>query len=261
MTIDDIDIVEINEAFAAQIVPCRDDLGIPEDKLNPFGGAIALGHPFGMTGARIMTTLLNGLDAIDGRYGIESMCVRAAWAGDARRAAELTMTAPADSGGFRAWIDRAPGGGPTLHVAGTWTLPTRVTPPRSYPRSRAAPATRAMRPTPRTGRTSACASTSSRPTDLSPRSSPTSRSRGPPRRTAGTRRSRSTGSRPRSRWRPRREGRQEEAPRDRARHVTCRPPTITLRPVDRPAAPATDMKRRAGRPPRYPARTPQVQRR
>jgi acetyl-CoA C-acetyltransferase len=75
MAIDDVDIVEINEAFAAQIVPCRDELGIPEDKLNPFGGAIALGHPFGMTGARIMTTLLNGLDALDGRYGIEAMCV------------------------------------------------------------------------------------------------------------------------------------------------------------------------------------------
>jgi acetyl-CoA C-acetyltransferase len=75
MTIDEIDIVEINEAFAAQIVPCRDDLGIPEEKLNPFGGAIALGHPFGMTGARIMTTLINGLRARDGRYGIESMCV------------------------------------------------------------------------------------------------------------------------------------------------------------------------------------------
>jgi acetyl-CoA C-acetyltransferase len=75
MTIDDIDIVEINEAFAAQIVPCMDDLGIPEEKLNPFGGAIALGHPFGMTGARIMTTLLNGLRATDGTYGIESMCV------------------------------------------------------------------------------------------------------------------------------------------------------------------------------------------
>ncbi|MBW3653131.1 MAG: acetyl-CoA C-acyltransferase, partial [Actinobacteria bacterium] len=54
---------------------CRDELGIDEDKLNPFGGAIALGHPFGMTGARIMTTLLNGLDAARGRYGIESMCV------------------------------------------------------------------------------------------------------------------------------------------------------------------------------------------
>src|SRR5437764_3217665 len=75
MTIDDIDIVEINEAFAAQIVPCKDELGIPDDKLNPFGGAIALGHPFGMTGARIMTTLLNGLRALDGTYGIESMCV------------------------------------------------------------------------------------------------------------------------------------------------------------------------------------------
>lgn len=75
MTIADIDIVEINEAFAAQIVPCKDDLGIPEEKLNPFGGAIALGHPFGMTGARIMTTLLNGLQATGGTYGIESMCV------------------------------------------------------------------------------------------------------------------------------------------------------------------------------------------
>ena len=75
MTIDDIDIVEINEAFAAQIVPCKDDLGIPDEKLNPFGGAIALGHPFGMTGARIMTTLLNGLRATGGTYGIESMCV------------------------------------------------------------------------------------------------------------------------------------------------------------------------------------------
>ncbi len=73
--IDDVDIVEINEAFAAQIVPCKEELGIPDDKLNPFGGAIALGHPFGMTGARIMTTLLNGLTAVDGTYGIESMCV------------------------------------------------------------------------------------------------------------------------------------------------------------------------------------------
>src|SRR5579884_966184 len=75
MTVEDVDIVEINEAFAAQIVPCKEELGIPEEKLNPFGGAIALGHPFGMTGARIMTTLLNGLNALDGTYGIESMCV------------------------------------------------------------------------------------------------------------------------------------------------------------------------------------------
>jgi acetyl-CoA C-acetyltransferase len=71
----DIDIVEINEAFAAQIVPCKEELGIDDEQLNPFGGAIALGHPFGMTGARIMTTLLNGLRARNGRYGIESMCV------------------------------------------------------------------------------------------------------------------------------------------------------------------------------------------
>jgi acetyl-CoA C-acetyltransferase len=75
MTIDDIDVVELNEAFAAQVVPCREELGIDGEKLNPFGGAIALGHPFGMTGARIMTTLLNGLDALDGSYGLETMCV------------------------------------------------------------------------------------------------------------------------------------------------------------------------------------------
>jgi acetyl-CoA C-acetyltransferase len=75
MTMDDIDVVEINEAFAAQIVPCKQELGIDDDKLNPFGGAIALGHPFGMTGARIMTTLLNGLQTRDQTFGIESMCV------------------------------------------------------------------------------------------------------------------------------------------------------------------------------------------
>ncbi|HEV7584948.1 MAG TPA: acetyl-CoA C-acyltransferase [Solirubrobacteraceae bacterium] len=75
MSMDDIDVVEINEAFAAQIVPCKEELGIDDDKLNPFGGAIALGHPFGMTGARIMTTLLNDLETLDATYGIESMCV------------------------------------------------------------------------------------------------------------------------------------------------------------------------------------------
>jgi acetyl-CoA C-acetyltransferase len=75
MKMSDIDVVEINEAFAAQIVPCKEDLGIDEEKLNPFGGAIALGHPFGMTGARIMTTLINDLETLDGTYGIESMCV------------------------------------------------------------------------------------------------------------------------------------------------------------------------------------------
>ncbi len=75
MSMSDIDVVEINEAFAAQIVPCKETLGIPDEKLNPFGGAIALGHPVGMTGARIMTTLLNDLETLDGTYGIESMCV------------------------------------------------------------------------------------------------------------------------------------------------------------------------------------------
>jgi acetyl-CoA C-acetyltransferase len=75
MTMDDIDIVELNEAFAAQVVPCMEEWGLDPEKLNPFGGAIALGHPFGMTGARIMTTLLNGLDTRDGTYGLETMCV------------------------------------------------------------------------------------------------------------------------------------------------------------------------------------------
>jgi acetyl-CoA C-acetyltransferase len=75
LTIDDIDVVEMNEAFAAQVLPCRDEIGIDPEKLNVSGGAIALGHPFGMTGARIMTTLLNNLDSLDGRYGMESMCV------------------------------------------------------------------------------------------------------------------------------------------------------------------------------------------
>jgi acetyl-CoA C-acetyltransferase len=75
MTMDQIDQVEINEAFAAQVLPSARHLGIDLEKLNPNGGAIALGHPFGMTGARIMTTLINGLEDSGGRYGVESMCV------------------------------------------------------------------------------------------------------------------------------------------------------------------------------------------
>jgi acetyl-CoA C-acetyltransferase len=75
MTIDDVDLVEINEAFAAQVLPSADQLGIDHDKLNVNGGAIALGHPFGMTGARIMTTLINGLEDADGAVGLETMCV------------------------------------------------------------------------------------------------------------------------------------------------------------------------------------------
>ena len=75
MTIEDMDAVEMNEAFAAQVVPCRDEFGIDPEKLNINGGAIALGHPFGMTGARIMTTLLNNLDSVEGKLGLETMCV------------------------------------------------------------------------------------------------------------------------------------------------------------------------------------------
>jgi acetyl-CoA C-acetyltransferase len=75
MTIDDIDLVEINEAFAAQVLPSAKHLGIDWDKLNVHGGAIALGHPFGMTGARIMTTLIHGLQATDQQFGLETMCV------------------------------------------------------------------------------------------------------------------------------------------------------------------------------------------
>ncbi len=75
MTIDDIDLVEINEAFAAQVIPSAKHLGISWDKLNVKGGAIALGHPFGQTGARIMTTLLNALEDTGGTFGLESMCV------------------------------------------------------------------------------------------------------------------------------------------------------------------------------------------
>jgi acetyl-CoA C-acetyltransferase len=75
MTLDDIDVVELNEAFAAQVVPCMQEWGIEPERLNPFGGAIALGHPFGMTGARIMTTLLNDLRSLDATYGLETMCV------------------------------------------------------------------------------------------------------------------------------------------------------------------------------------------
>jgi len=75
MSIDDIDLVEINEAFAAQVIPSARDLGIDEDKLNVNGGAIAVGHPFGMTGARITSTLINSLQHHDKQIGLETMCV------------------------------------------------------------------------------------------------------------------------------------------------------------------------------------------
>jgi acetyl-CoA C-acetyltransferase len=75
MTIDDIDLVEINEAFAAQVLPSAEDLGVDIDKLNVNGGAIAVGHPFGMTGARITSTLINSLRFHDKQFGLETMCV------------------------------------------------------------------------------------------------------------------------------------------------------------------------------------------
>ncbi len=75
LTIDDIDLVEINEAFAAQVIPSYRDLGIPLEKLNVNGGAIAVGHPFGMTGARITGTLINSLQTHDKQFGLETMCV------------------------------------------------------------------------------------------------------------------------------------------------------------------------------------------
>jgi len=75
MTIEDVDSVELNEAFAAQVIPIMDETKVPLEKLNRHGGAIALGHPFGMTGARIMTTLLNGLETDDTTIGLETMCV------------------------------------------------------------------------------------------------------------------------------------------------------------------------------------------
>jgi acetyl-CoA C-acetyltransferase len=74
-TIDDIDLVEINEAFAAQVLPSARQLEIDIDKLNVNGGAIAVGHPFGMTGARITTTLINSLQWHDKQFGLETMCV------------------------------------------------------------------------------------------------------------------------------------------------------------------------------------------
>ncbi len=77
MTIADVDVMELNEAFAAQVLPVCRELGVDpfSDKLNPHGGAIAVGHPYGMTGARIMNTLLNDLETMDRSIGLETMCV------------------------------------------------------------------------------------------------------------------------------------------------------------------------------------------
>ncbi|HEV3231062.1 MAG TPA: acetyl-CoA C-acyltransferase, partial [Candidatus Dormibacteraeota bacterium] len=75
MALSDIEVYELNEAFASQVLAVSRELGWDMDRLNPHGGAIALGHPFGMTGARIMTTLLNDLATLDRTVGLETMCV------------------------------------------------------------------------------------------------------------------------------------------------------------------------------------------
>jgi len=93
MSVKDIDVVELNEAFAAQVIPVGREVGFLDERLNPHGGAIALGHPFGMTGARIMTTLLNDLQTLDKTYGLETMCVGGGQGhGDDRGAAGLGAT-------------------------------------------------------------------------------------------------------------------------------------------------------------------------
>ena len=96
MSIDDMDLVEINEAFAAQVIPSYRDLGIDIDRLNVHGGAIALGHPFGSTGARITTTLLNGLASPgQGVRPRDDVRRRRPGHGDDRPAAQLSDAQPA----------------------------------------------------------------------------------------------------------------------------------------------------------------------
>ena len=75
LTLDDIDVVELNEAFASQVLYCQRTLGIPDEKLNPLGGSISIGHPYGMTGSRMVGQLLRQLKRTGGRYGIVTMCV------------------------------------------------------------------------------------------------------------------------------------------------------------------------------------------
>jgi acetyl-CoA acetyltransferase family protein len=75
LTVDDLDLVELNEAFAAQVLPCMRELGIPHEKLNVNGGAIAIGHPLGASGARMMLTLAKELKRRGGRYGLATMCI------------------------------------------------------------------------------------------------------------------------------------------------------------------------------------------
>ncbi len=75
ISIDDLDLIELNEAFAAQAIACIRELGLDPDKVNIYGGGIALGHPLGCTGAKILTTLVHALRRTDGRYGLATMCI------------------------------------------------------------------------------------------------------------------------------------------------------------------------------------------
>ena len=75
LKVDDIDVWELNEAFASQVIYCRDRLGIPMDRLNLNGGSIAIGHPFGMTGSRLVGTIANEMQRRKARYGVVTMCV------------------------------------------------------------------------------------------------------------------------------------------------------------------------------------------
>jgi acetyl-CoA acetyltransferase len=75
LTVDDVDVWELNEAFASQVAYCRDRLGIPDERLNVNGGSIAIGHPFGMTGSRLVGTIANEMVRQQARYGVVTMCV------------------------------------------------------------------------------------------------------------------------------------------------------------------------------------------
>src|SRR5262249_4595283 len=75
LRVDDVDVWELNEAFASQVVYCRDTLGLPMEKLNPNGGSISIGHPFGMTGSRLVGTIANQMRRRRARYGVVTMCV------------------------------------------------------------------------------------------------------------------------------------------------------------------------------------------
>ena len=128
MSIDDIDLVEINEAFAAQVVPSYQDLGIDLDRLNVNGGAIAVGHPFGMTGARLQNTMLNSLQWHDKTTGLITMCV-----GGGQGMAMIVERLTPDAGRHSAHATE--GAGPVWSEAPSCAI-VWLRPGRARPRSR-----------------------------------------------------------------------------------------------------------------------------